>query len=180
MSFGNKVPKKGIRIESALRAFLNLAPQKNHIQWDKAGFSLVELLVTLAIISILVSVALPVYNRYQSRTLRAMATTSLLQCAMAAEKEANIHFSYMGVDPDANGISDLKNCHEKAPETGTPAYQISVDQLSGTSFRFIATPSVDGPVEGTGFLGIDQTGSRFWDKNNDGDTEDTDELSWKE
>jgi len=45
------------------------------------GFSLVELLITLAILGILVSIALPSYSRYVARARRAQARVQLVQAS---------------------------------------------------------------------------------------------------
>ncbi len=51
----------------------------------KNGFSLVELMVVIAIIAILASIGLPVYNNYILRNHRTEATSELLSAASAAD-----------------------------------------------------------------------------------------------
>jgi len=50
------------------------------------GFTLVELMVTIAIVAILASVALPSYRNYVIRAQRTEATAALLQMQAAEEK----------------------------------------------------------------------------------------------
>lgn len=50
------------------------------------GFSLVELLVTVAIVAIIAAVAVPSYRQYLRRANRADATTALLRLAAAQER----------------------------------------------------------------------------------------------
>lgn len=50
------------------------------------GFSLIELLVTVAIVAIIAAVAIPSYRQYVRRASRADATTALLRVAGAQEK----------------------------------------------------------------------------------------------
>ncbi|MFV9979035.1 MAG: type IV pilin protein [Francisella endosymbiont of Hyalomma asiaticum] len=52
---------------------------------DKKGFSLVELMVVIAIIAILVSIGVPIYNSYLLRNHRSEATSELLSAANAAD-----------------------------------------------------------------------------------------------
>ena len=50
------------------------------------GFTLVELMVTVAIIAILATLALPSYERYISKSNRVDATTEVMKLAAAQEK----------------------------------------------------------------------------------------------
>ncbi|MFV9925232.1 MAG: type IV pilin protein [Francisella endosymbiont of Hyalomma scupense] len=52
---------------------------------DKKGFSLVELMVVIAIIAILVSIGVPIYNSYLLRNHRSEAISELLSAANAAD-----------------------------------------------------------------------------------------------
>ena len=80
------------------------------------GFSLTELMITLAIIAILASIALPSYRNYVIRSHRGDATQALLRIAAQQEKYYIQNNSYAstldagGLDMDAkseNGWYDL-------------------------------------------------------------------------
>lgn len=126
---------------------------------------MIELLVILALLALLGGIALPSYDRYQKRALRAAVAVVLLQCAAAAERYAAVHFSYDGLDADGDAVADLDDCPRTAPGARA-AYRMGVDRLSATTFRFTAAP-IDA-ASAAGMLGIDQNGQQFWDKNNDG------------
>lgn len=53
---------------------------------DKKGFTLLELLVTVAILGILGAIAFPMYRGYQKSAARAEATTNLMALSLCLEE----------------------------------------------------------------------------------------------
>lgn len=68
------------------------------------GFTLIELMITVAIVAILAAVALPAYNDYITRSKFAEATTNLSQLRVKMEQFYQDNRSYAGgpCTPDAN------------------------------------------------------------------------------
>lgn len=62
----------------------------------RPGFSLIELLIALAVLGILAAICYPSYQQYVLRTYRAEATAQLLQLAVAQEQ----HLADYGVYTD--------------------------------------------------------------------------------
>jgi len=52
----------------------------------KSGFTLIELMVTVAIVAIIASVAYPSYQEQVYKTKRATAAKSVLECAAILER----------------------------------------------------------------------------------------------
>jgi type IV pilus assembly protein PilE len=75
-----------------------------------AGFTLVELMVVVAIIGILAAIAYPSYTAYLVKARRTAATTCLQQNAQFMERYYTTNLSYAGApapqicDPDLNGF----------------------------------------------------------------------------
>lgn len=105
----------------------------------QTGFTLVELIIVVAIISILASIAIPAYNGYVETSKRSDAQASLMALAIAQEKYRATNPSYTTVIGDLNGVSS-------ASESGY--YTLAVIAASGATFTATATP--DGWTDSNG------------------------------
>jgi len=144
------------------------------------GFTLIELLVALAILAIVSAIAVPIYSEYSVRTYRTDAAKDLLLCAQGMEKIASLNFSYLNaVDTNNDGAGDADTGPVSANicVPTTTLYAVRVQAATATSFTLRATPT-GGPVVGNGFLELDSTGARRWDKNNNGDATEAGENNW--
>jgi type IV pilus assembly protein PilE len=77
------------------------------------GFTLVELMITLVIVAILVSIAVPSYRRYVLRSQRTDATVALTRLQAAQEKYFLQYNSYAPAltpaPPDGLALSDVSD-----------------------------------------------------------------------
>jgi type IV pilus assembly protein PilE len=137
------------------------------------GFTLVELLVALAIMAIISAIAVPIYTQYSVRTQRTNAEKDLMLCAQSMERLASGTFTYAGhVGGGDTGAVTANIC---VPTT--TMYSVVVTAANANTFTIRATPT-SGPVMGNGMLEIDASGAQRWDQNNDGDFGDTNETGW--
>lgn len=70
----------------------------------RAGFSLTELLIALAIVSILVAVALPSYRSHMANVRRGVARSSLVQAAQWLERVATATGRYPAASDIPTGL----------------------------------------------------------------------------
>lgn len=126
------------------------------------GFTLIELMVAVAILGILAAIAIPQYTQYVTRSNRAAATQVLLEVAGELERRFTTNGCYDRVTVatcrDRTGAAATIS-RTTAPAEGTTRYNIAVTYAdAGQSFTLTATPvSADAAC---GNLTLDQTGAR--------------------
>ena len=146
------------------------------------AFSLIEIMVALAIVAILLALAVPVYQGYSVRAYRTQAQADLLRCAQGMERHAAQTMGYgNAVDGNGDGVGDRSTgpVSDNLCRVASSHYRISVRAADAAQFVLRAeAASGSSPVGSDGVLELDSTGERRWDRNGDGDFGDEGERSW--
>jgi len=98
------------------------------------GFSLIELMIALAIIGVISSIAYPSYQGYIQDTYHAQAQADVKACGMALERFYSNGFTYVGGDAQ---------CTLWSPASGDVAasrYTLTVPTATATDYTVVATP----------------------------------------
>jgi prepilin-type N-terminal cleavage/methylation domain-containing protein len=121
------------------------------------GFTLIELMITVAVIAILAAVALPSYQRYVARTQRAAASACLVEMGQFMER---VYLTNLRYDQNAGAATALPNtdCRDRT----AARYTLALAAVAQRTFSLTATPqgaqaSVDA---GCGTLSLNQAGTR--------------------
>ena len=129
---------------------------KNSMKVSMKGFTLIEVMITVAVIAILAAVALPSYNEYVRRSQRAEARGALLQAAQFMERVRTERNSYQpgGTAPT------LPNSLALVPSSGTTRYNIRLQSSTATAY-VLEAQAVDAMAgDRCGDLRLDNTGLR--------------------
>lgn len=152
----------------------------------ESGFTLVELMIAVAIVGILAAIAVPSYQDSVRKSRRVDAQGALMNFANGMERFYTESGSYCGGADAGNDV-----CGDGAFDIGIPSaaifaptgetgsfYDFRIWAATDSSYTLRATPVGGGPQDGDGYLELDSVGRRWWDRNNNADTTDAGENAW--
>ncbi len=120
-----------------------------------AGFTLIELMIVVLIVSILAAIAIPSYQRYVMRSYRAAARACTMEYSQFMERFYTTNLTYVGGAP----ATALGCASESALDL---RYTMTVGGIAARTYTISATPI---GVQATrdaqcGVLTLDQAGAR--------------------
>lgn len=121
----------------------------------RAGFTLIEVMITVAITGILLAIALPEVSRYIQRNDRTLATTALLKAGHWMEQQFTLHHSYR----NEGRAPVIPASLARSPESGEKKYTIEVSSVDDYSYVLHASPADQKDACGT--YALDQSGKRM-------------------
>ncbi|WP_085318323.1 type IV pilin protein [Derxia lacustris] len=119
-----------------------------------AGFTLVELIVTVAIVGILAAVAVPSYTEYVRRANRAEARSALVDAASWMER----HYGESNTFLLGNADQVFSTRYYNVPASGSARYHISLSSVTASSYTLTATPTGSMTGDACGNFTLDSYG----------------------
>jgi type IV pilus assembly protein PilE len=117
----------------------------------RRGFTLIELMIVVAVVAILAAIALPSYTEHVRKSRRAQAKADMLEIAQMLERRFTTNRSYAGFDVTP---------FNQSPRDGDARYEIDVDPLTATTFTIVATPVGGQESDRCGELSLSHQGAK--------------------
>lgn len=133
----------------------------------QSGFTLIELMIVVAIIGIIAAIAYPSYSDHVDRARRSDAQGALMGLAAAMERHYASNNSYQEAASGGGDTGAPAIYPDEAPLDGNNKYyDLTIQAADATSFTLRAVPK--GAQAGDGMLELDSTGARRWDSDGGG------------
>ncbi|MBT2766553.1 type IV pilin protein [Stenotrophomonas sp. ISL-67] len=117
------------------------------------GFTLIELMITVAVVAIISAIAYPSYTNQVRKSKRAAAKAELVEYAQRAERQHTLNNSYAGFSFVENNSTTIASPRDGSREM----YQVTIVPAANT-FTITAVPQGDQAKDPCGTLSVNQAG----------------------
>jgi type IV pilus assembly protein PilE len=119
------------------------------------GFTLIELMITVAIVAILAAIAYPAYTKYVQRGYRSEGIVMLNEAVARMERYYAQNNTYQIADLKVLGFSSA------TPQSPSNKYQLAIAApTTATTYSFKVVPQAAQARDTCGTLTIDQAGNK--------------------
>ncbi|MEW5754843.1 MAG: type IV pilin protein [Pseudomonadota bacterium] len=140
------------------------AANRMHGKTRVKGFTLIEFMITVAIVAIIATIAYPSYQDQMRKSRRADAQGALVSAANAMERYFTTNNTYATATLGAGGVYPSQTPLDGA----TKFYNLSFSVLTASTFTLRATPIAGSAQASDGMLELTSAGAKRWDRDNSG------------
>lgn len=138
------------------------------VKQSMRGFTLIELMIVVAILGILAAIAYPSYQGYIERTNRADMMTEMQQIASRIEANKITYKRYDRIPLNEVYSNAVTNAATTFPNSGAALYNVTINPVSGSNvggqnWTIRATPVAGQRMANDGSLTLDSTGQKCRD-----------------
>lgn len=127
---------------------------------SQRGFTLIELMITVAIVGILAAIAYPSYSSYVLRGYRSEGISMLTDAVARMERYYAQNNSYAAADPGVLGFTNGDATNKtKVYYSASKRYQLTMASAA-TTYTFTVTPIAPQDKDPCKVLTIDQAGTK--------------------
>ncbi|MBF9171937.1 MULTISPECIES: type IV pilin protein [Xanthomonas] len=120
------------------------------------GFTLIELMITVAVVAILAAIAYPSYTEQIRKSRRAQAKADLMELANLAERFHTANGTFANFKLSGGGAFT-----QSPREGGSARYLLSLQAApTASTFTVVATPQGDQVKDKCGTLSLNQAGTK--------------------
>ena len=134
------------------------------VKKHSSGFTLIELMIVVAMIGILAAIAYPSYQDSVRKAKRIDAQSSMMDIATKLQKYKISRFSFEKADGTFVTLADI-GATNQIPSTGIALYTIALSNQGLGTWTLTATPT--GAQSTDGHLVLNHRGQRCWIKGSD-------------
>lgn len=123
------------------------------------GYTLIEMMIVIAVIGIIMAFIVPNYFEYKKRTNRADVQAEMMNLAQRLESQKLATSKY----PTGTTMATFYG-GTSYPRTGVALFTLNFATLNDSTWVMTATPNSTGPQRGDGIICLNDQGHKFWAK----------------